>query len=186
MKNGSPKIKIIKGNITKLKQIDAIVNPANQTLLGGGGLDGIIHTLAGPDLLKECQKLDGCQKGEAKITSGYKLKTKFIIHTVGPAFGFEDGQEEAILTSCYFNCLSIATEHKLKNIAFPSIATGCFRFPKDRAGEIALNTIKKYFKENKHYFKEIIFVLYTELDYKIYKKLKRNNYISIKSLANNK
>lgn len=163
-------IQIKQGDITK-KKIDVIVNPANESLLGGGGLDGQIHFLAGPKLLEECKNLNGCKKGEAKITKGYELPSEYIIHTVGPIFGYENGNEKIILENCYLNCLSLATKYELKSIAFPAIATGSFKFPKDEAAKIALSTVRKYIAKNKHYFKKIIFVLFTELDYKIYKEI---------------
>jgi O-acetyl-ADP-ribose deacetylase (regulator of RNase III) len=157
------KIKIIQSDITKLK-VDAIVNPANSSLLGGGGCDGAIHQAAGPELLEECKTLNGCSKGEAKITKGYNLPAKYIIHTVGPVYGHENGKEKEILTNCYINSLELAKEYKIKIIAFPNIGTGVFRYPKDEAAEIAINTTKQYLND----FKEIVFVCYLELDYNIY------------------
>lgn len=158
------KIIVIQSDITTL-EVDAIVNPANSTLLGGGGCDGMIHFAAGPELLEECKTLGGCQKGKAKITKGYNLPAKYIIHTVGPVFGHEDGKEEEILTNCYVNSFELAIQHNLKSIAFPNIGTGCFRFPKDQAAEIAIGVAKKYTS----YFEKIIFVCFTELDFNIYK-----------------
>lgn len=159
-------LKVVNSDITKI-EVDVIVNPANETLFGGGGCDGMIHYTAGYELLEECKKLGGCKKGEAKITKGYNLPAKYIIHTVGPVFGHEDGKEKEILESCYENSFALAKKHGLKTIAFPAIGTGCFRFPKDEAAIIALNVAKKY----KNDFEEIIFVCFTELDYNIYKKL---------------
>lgn len=159
-------IVVVHSDITKIK-VDAIVNPANETLLGGGGCDGMIHFAAGDGLLEECKKLDGCKKGEAKITKGYNLPAKYIIHTVGPVFGHEDGKEKEILESCYENSFALAKKHGLKTIAFPAIGTGCFRFPKDEAAMIAVNVARKY----KNDFEEIIFVCFMELDFKIYNNL---------------
>jgi len=158
------------GDITK-EEVDTIVNAANHTLLGGGGLDGMIHFAAGPELLEECKTLGGCQKGEAKITKGHKLPAKHIIHTVGPVHGHEDGKEEEILKSCYFNCLEIARFHGLKSIAFPAIATGCFKFPKDQAAAIAVRVVKDFISNNPRAFELIVFTLYTELDYALYKSI---------------
>ncbi len=134
-------IELLQGDITTL-MVDAIVNPANHTLLGGGGVDGRIHQCAGPELLEECRALLGCQRGEAKITQGYRLPAKQIIHTVGPVFGHEIGLEDAILCNCYRNSLILAEQHKLRTIAFPTIATGAFRFPKDRAAVIAKRPLR--------------------------------------------
>ncbi len=160
------KVKIILGDITKIKT-DAIVNPANKSLLGGGGCDGAIHQTAGPKLLKECISLNGCEKGEAKITKGYNLPAKYIIHTVGPVFGYENDKEQDILTNCYINTFKLAKEYKIKTIAFPNIGTGCFRYPKDEAAEIAINVAKQFLDD----FNEITFVCFTELDYRIYNEL---------------
>lgn len=157
---------VIQSDITKIGA-DAIVNPANETLLGGGGCDGVIHNVAGPSLLKECQTLNGCKKGEAKITKGYNLPAKYIIHTVGPIYGQESGKESEILASCYINCFEIAKDNKIKTIAFPCISTGCYRFPKDEAARIAIKVAKRYSNN----FEKIIFVCFSELDYKIYQKL---------------
>lgn len=164
------KIKIILGDITTTK-VDAIVNPANVTLLGGGGCDGAIHRMAGLELLEECRALNGCGKGEAKITKGYNLPAKFIIHTVGPIYGQENGQEREILINCYINCFKLAKEKKIKTIAFPCISTGCYKFPKDEAAKIAIGVAKQ---QNDN-FKEILFVCFSELDYKIYQKLLNGN-----------
>ncbi|MDD3777864.1 MAG: macro domain-containing protein [Patescibacteria group bacterium] len=154
------------GDITKLK-VDAIVNPANSSLLGGGGCDGAIHFAAGSELLQECKTLNGCDKGEAKITKGYDLPAKYIIHTVGPIFGHENGNEKGILTSCYVNCFKLARKYKIKTIALPNIGTGCFKFPKDEAAEIAINVARKYLDD----FDKIIFVCFLEFDYNIYNSL---------------
>ncbi len=160
------KIKIILGDLTEIK-VDAIVNPANKSLLGGGGCDGAIHLKAGPMLREECLLLNGCDKGEAKITKAYNLPAKYIIHTVGPIFGQEDGQEKIILSNCYENCFKLAREKKIKTIAFPCIGTGCYNFPKDQAAQIAIDSAKKYI----NHFKKIVFVCYSELDYNIYNQL---------------
>lgn len=137
-------IKVIQADITKLgKDIDAIVNAANESLLGGGGVDGAIHFAAGPELLKECMTLNGCRPGEAKVTKAYKLPYKYIIHTVGPRY-WSDPNPPKTLESCYLNCLKIADELGLETIAFPSISTGVFGYPVEGAAEIAMKTLVNY------------------------------------------
>ena len=137
-------IKIIQADITKLgKDIDAIVNAANESLLGGGGVDGAIHHAAGPELLKECMTLNGCKPGEAKVTKAYKLPYKYIIHTVGPRY-WSDPNPPKTLESCYLNCLKIADELGLENIVFPSISTGVFGYPVREAAEVAAKVLTSY------------------------------------------
>lgn len=165
------KIELIKGNITKLK-VDAIVNAANTTLLGGGGVDGAIHRAAGPKLLEECRTLGGCKTGEAKITKGYNLPARYIIHTVGPIWHGGTAKEEELLTSCYRNSLELAKKHSLKTVAFPSISTGAYRFPIEKASLIAYKTVNDFLKENPGVFDKIIFVLFSDKDFGIYGGLK--------------
>lgn len=169
---GKKKTKIIvkQIDITTL-QVDAIVNAANKSLLGGGGVDGTIHTMAGPELLAECKLLNGCEVGQAKITKGYNLPAKYILHTVGPYYGDENGQEAKLLASCYRNSLELARKNKLRTIAFPCISTGVFRYPKDEAAKIAVNIIKKYTKEYPDVFDEIIFAVFDDWNLSIYKEL---------------
>jgi O-acetyl-ADP-ribose deacetylase (regulator of RNase III) len=162
-------IELIKGDITKLK-VDAIVNAANNSLLGGGGVDGAIHKAAGPGLLKECKKLNGCLTGEAKITSGYNLLAKFVIHTVGPVWSGGNNHEEELLAGCYYNSLWIAENTKLKTIAFPNISTGVYRYPKNLAARVAVREVRDFIK-NSMEIEKVIFVCFDDENYKIYKEL---------------
>lgn len=149
-------IEIIKGDITKLK-VDAIVNAANKTLLGGGGVDGAIHRAAGSKLYEECKTLNGCETGYAKITKGYNLPCKFIIHTVGPIWhGGKSGEEEK-LKSCYLNALKLAVQNNVKTIAFPAISCGIYGFPIKPASKIAMNTVRGFLKENNN-IEKVIFI----------------------------
>jgi len=163
------RINITRGDITKLK-VDAIVNAANKTLLGGGGVDGAIHRAAGAKLFEECKRLGGCETGEAKITKGYNLPAKYVIHTVGPIWrGGKSGEEEK-LANCYRNSLKLAVENKIKSIAFPSISTGAYGFPIEKAAPIAFREVKNFLEKNKT-IEKIIFVLFLEKDFQIYQSL---------------
>lgn len=138
---------VIKGDITKV-EADAIVNAANTSLLGGGGVDGAIHRAAGPELLAECRMLHGCKTGQAKITKGYRLPAKYVIHTPGPVWNGGKKGEEELLKSCYANCLRLAAEHGLKTVAFPSISTGIYHFPLEKASVIAVSVILDFLKSH--------------------------------------
>jgi O-acetyl-ADP-ribose deacetylase len=160
------RISIEQGDITACR-VDAIVNAANQTLLGGGGVDGAIHRAAGPELLEECRTLGGCATGQAKITSGYHLPAGHVIHTVGPVWHGGKRDEERLLADCYSNSLRLAAENRLATIAFPSISTGVYGFPIAKATPIALNTVKEILEE-KPVLAKVIFVCFSQGDLEIY------------------
>ena len=157
------------GDITKL-QVDAIVNAANSSLLGGGGVDGAIHRAAGPELLAECRTLGGCRTGEAKITKGYNLPAKHVIHTVGPIYS-GSASDPVDLKNCYYNSLELAKENAIHSIAFPGISTGVYGYPKEEAAEIALKTINDWIKTNGDYDMDVTIVNFSEQDYMIYQKI---------------
>jgi O-acetyl-ADP-ribose deacetylase (regulator of RNase III) len=141
------RLEVVEGDITAQK-VDAIVNAANTTLLGGGGVDGAIHRAAGPELLEECRKLGGCPTGEARITRGYKLPAKWVIHTVGPVWRDGRHHEDELLANCYRNSLALAVQHGVRTIAFPSISTGAYGFPLERAARIAVAEVRDFLQRN--------------------------------------
>lgn len=159
-------IALIEGDITQQK-VDAIVNAANSSLLGGGGVDGAIHKAAGPELLKECRQLNGCATGDAKITRGYNLSAEWIIHTVGPIWRGGDQGEDQLLAKCYRSCLSLAELYEIRTIAFPAISTGIYRFPIERAANIAV-TEAKTFLERTTSVEQVIFVSFGKSTYEAY------------------
>ncbi|XP_068865117.1 ADP-ribose glycohydrolase MACROD2 isoform X2 [Aphelocoma coerulescens] len=169
-KSLSEKVSLYRGDITLL-EVDAIVNAANSSLLGGGGVDGCIHRAAGPCLVAECRNLSGCETGQAKITCGYDLPAKYVIHTVGPiARGHLTDTHKENLASCYKSSLKLAKENNIRSIAFPCISTGIYGFPNEPAAIIALNTIKEWLSKNHNEVDRIIFCVFLEVDYKIFKK----------------
>ena len=163
------RVKIIQGDITR-QEVDAIVNAANTTLLGGGGVDGAIHRAAGPELLAETRKTGGCPTGEARATRGYRLPAKWVIHTVGPMWGGGKRDEDSLLANCYRNSFKAAKDLGVKTIAFPSISTGAYMFPLERATEIALNETKKFLETDKD-LGRVIFVCFGEKVLKVYQDL---------------
>ena len=163
-------IKTMLGDITKIDTVTAIVNAANNSLLGGGGVDGAIHRAAGKELLDECRTLHGCETGEEKITKAYKLPCKNIIHTVGPIWNNGKEKEEELLASCYYNCLLVAKENDIRSIAFPSISTGEYAFPVELAAKIAVKTVNRFLSENPDSIDVVIWVLFDECTEKVYEK----------------
>lgn len=166
-----PRISVIKGDITKM-EVDAIVNAANSSLLGGGGVDGAIHRAAGPGLLKECREIGGCPTGEARITKGYNLPARHVVHTVGPVYGQSPEKQEMLLASCYASSLKLASDHGCKTIAFPNISTGVYGYPKHEAARIAAGAVE-HFLEKDGTIEEVTFVCFDEENYSIYLQICR-------------
>ena len=168
MKSADTVIRMLQGDITKVDTVSAIVNAANNTLLGGGGVDGAIHRAAGRELLAECRTLHGCATGEAKITKAYRLPCDYVIHTVGPIWHGGSHSEAQLLESCYRNSLALAMEHGIRTIAFPSISTGVYAYPLEQAAEIAVRTAYRFVMKHPGAFDEILWVLFDERTKKAY------------------
>jgi O-acetyl-ADP-ribose deacetylase (regulator of RNase III) len=169
LKNPTAKIDIVRGDITKF-EADVIVNAANTTLLGGGGVDGAIHRAAGPELLAECRMLGGCQPGEAKLTRGYQLPARFVIHTVGPVWTGGKRGEPQILANCYRNSLQLAVENRIKTIAFPAVSCGAYGYPIREATRIAVDTTREFLATDDKIDK-VIFLVWTKDIYEAYRRL---------------
>jgi O-acetyl-ADP-ribose deacetylase len=167
--SGSSKVEIVRGDITRQK-VDAIVNAANTSLLGGGGVDGAIHRAAGRQLLEECLTLGGCATGDAKITKGYNLPAKYVIHTPGPVWGGGRRGEDELLTSCYRRSLEVAVARGVKSIAFSCISTGIYGFPQERAAKIAIHEVRRFLDANPT-IEKVLFVCFLSADFEIYSRL---------------
>lgn len=162
------KIQLLQGDITRV-DADAVVNAANRSLLGGGGVDGAIHRAAGPELLAECRTLGGCDTGDAKITKGYRLKARHVIHTVGPVYRGGASGEARLLKKCYIRCFEVAHDSNLRSIAFPSISTGAYGYPIEEAAKIALETVAQQLKRFPS-IERVVFVLFSQRDLDIYRQ----------------
>ena len=160
------RVEAVQGDITH-QDVDAIVNAANESLLGGGGVDGAIHRAAGPRLLEECRKLGGCHPGQAKITLGYNLLAKWVIHTVGPIWHGGQYREDELLAKCYRSSLTLAVQHSIRTLAFPAISTGVYRFPLDRATQIALTEVRTFLAQNSS-IEQVRFVCFSNTAYHCY------------------
>jgi O-acetyl-ADP-ribose deacetylase (regulator of RNase III) len=165
----SDRIRILRADITTL-YVDAIVNAANKSLLGGGGVDGAIHRAAGPELHEACRLLKGCETGKAKITDGFRLPAKYVIHTVGPIWRGGESEEQELLSSCYRESLQLAMDHRSKSVAFPNISTGIYGFPKEEAARIALKTVSEFLSAH-DLPKQVIFACFDDENLEIYDRI---------------
>ena len=163
---------ICKGDITKL-DVDCIVNAANKSLLGGGGVDGAIHRAAGPELLEECRGLHGCETGEAKLTKGYRLKARYVIHTVGPVYRGKP-QDPVLLKNCYVNSLNLARKNEIHSVAFPAISTGVYGYPYREAAELAYGAVTEWLSEHEGYEMKVIFCCFDDRTFEAYREKKSN------------
>jgi O-acetyl-ADP-ribose deacetylase (regulator of RNase III) len=162
-------LKALLGDITTL-EVDAIVNAANSSLLGGGGVDGAIHRAAGPDLVRECRLLCGCNTGAAKITKGYRLRARYVIHTVGPVWRGGGEGESGLLASCYRESLRVGADHGVTSIAFPAISTGVYGYPVEEAARVAVASVRRFLKESAHRYEEVIFCCFSKSDLSHYER----------------
>ena len=167
-------IRLVRGDITKIPDVTAIVNAANNSLLGEGGVDGAIHRAAGPDLLKECRTLNGCETGEAKLTGAYRLPCMFVIHTVGPIWRGGNRREAELLSNCYRNSLRLAVAHKIRSVAFPSISTGVYGYPVEQAAETAVSTVRDFIREHPGELDLVEWVLFDSHTYTAYERVLGN------------
>ena len=163
------RIEIVECDITSL-EVEAIVNAANSSLLGGGGVDGAIHRAAGKELVEYCRTLNGCKTGNAKISPGFKLKARYVIHTVGPVWNGGKDKEDELLSACYRNSLMLAVENNIRSVAFPAISTGVYRFPAERAAKIAITEVRNFIDSNKA-VQKIIFTCFDQRNFSIYSEL---------------
>ena len=163
-------IRMVQGDITKISDAEAIVNAANNTLLGGGVVDGAIHRAAGPKLLEECRTLHGCNTGEAKLTKAYNLPCEYVIHTVGPIWNGGRSNEAELLANCYRNSLKIALEHNIRSVAFPSISTGVYSYPLEEAAQIAVRTVNEFIEGHQGELDQVEWVLFDRKSYEVYSR----------------
>ena len=176
-------IEMVQGDITKVTDVDAIVNAANRSLLGGGGVDGAIHRAAGPDLLKECRTLGGCETGEAKITKAYNLPCKYVIHTVGPIYHQAGEEAPQLLANCYWNSLALAASHGIRSIAFPSISTGVYAYPLNEAAKIAYKTVDEFVSSHPYAFDKVEWVLFDDKTKAAYDQALYNGMVEVMASA---